>query len=1213
MKQTTVRLRDQQGRMVDVPQADAGQLLDLGFSPTDPKQKVTLAEGGGEVSLGDLVSIRNQYGITPRLETTERTFRRTGEERFGGAAGTAAALAYGGAQALTAGLAGKALIESGAVEPETLAQLEATRPKTMFAGELAGTIPVAMATGGLGAGRGVAGIVAREAALGAAYGAGSEVTQAAIEGREARPLEAGALGGTIGGVLGGAIGGAGMAVERRAAAREAAAAAKAAEEAATRQGQASVIEQAQNLSARMEQTATEYNAFLGSLEDLGVTSPKGIRKKYEQVSKTADALSSALSKATAEAATLEESILPIRESIAQHRTSIAKAAETAAKEYEAKLAERLTLKATEDAERAAGRSTKGLVAKIAKVDADISAHEAAKRSLENQARTLAETAGMVEANAAGNKAAVSEATKVIDDMTRVVGQDARAAAEAGRANAGKARINAEFEDAALREAGLTPTADSVVNGALLAAKDVDATNWRPWLQKVLNIEAGSGRAASVFGQILGNDSIMTKLPIEAAATMVRIVDRALEEGSTVGFLKRTTAIGGNRPEFLRIAKNADRVRKLVLAAEGEAARGAELGGAAAAGAARGTTAEQLLGVFQDLGAGMRQAGYERNIAQLRAGEQVGFAEAGAARIAKADPNYAGYVDKNGAFVVTGVRNPKTGEIVGTGFPKSAKAILSAATKDADALIAAARQSNPAIASEAIREFTNIIPKTEAAVAASPITDVAHKEAVEQAVTAAQLSGAVATTEEAVQSLAAREVKLTKEAAKLTKAAATEGAKGDAARARLAKLQAELDGITKTRKASEETVRTARAVADEMRNAGAAKAAATASERATIADLNQQLQNVRAASQLADAAAKVRTLTDKQKAAVSLRDLLAAKEQEAKTLRDGILAIEREGGRFRTTQGRLVAPGEERLVDQQLKAFYKTEEGAKIQAALKGSGVKSGDSATMGAILGSALVDHMLGGGLVGTMIGGFIGAKLGGRGAGKVVAQVMNQLKTTQAVDKMIAGFERVAPPVARASTLSSTYNFPVEEAHAFVEDLKREKAAIDTTWRNIQAMPDLNQRAVGEAKKRFDDVVSYLDQKRPPAGILTGANATEFARAVAVIKNPELIQRFIRDGALRPSDVEVLRRVSPAAYESLDAAVRLLHADRPDMAIAPLFGLKKSKKKATGYTMSVYTSQQFIGAAPSREQPMQPGSEAAAARGRPSSKSSLVENAKLT
>jgi len=1111
MKQTTVRLRDQQGRMVDVPQADAGQLLDLGYAPTDPKQRVTLAEGGGEVSLGDLVSIRNQYGITPRLETAQRTFARTGEERFGGAFGTAAALAYGGAQALTGGAAGKGLIETGMVEPETLGQLQATRPKTVLAGEVLGTIPVAAATSGLGAGS-LAGIAAREAAIGAAYGVGSEYTQAAIEGREARPVEAGLMGGTIGGVLGGAIGGAGMAVERRAAAREAAAAAKAAEEAATLQGKASVIEQAKDLSTRMEQTATEYNSFLGSLEDLGVSSPKGIRKKYEQVSKTADALSTALTKATSEAATLEESLLPIRASIAEHRTTIAKAAATAAKDKEIKLAERLTLKAQEEAERAAGRSTKGLLSKISKVDADIAAHEAAERSLQNQARTLAETAGMVEANAAGNKAAVSEANKVIDDMARVVGQDARAAAEAGRANAAKARINAEFEDAALREAGLTPTADSVVNGALLAAKDVDATNWRPWLQRVMNIEAGSGRAASIFGQILGNDSIMTKLPVEAAVTMVRIVDRAVEEGASAGFLKRTAAIGGNRPEFLRISKNADRVRNLV-----NNAAGAE-----------------------------------------------------------------------------------------------AKVLLQNAGREADALITGARQADPAMAQEAIREFTNIIPKTEVAAAGAPIADVAHKEAVEQAVTAAQLSSTMAGAEDAVKSLAGREARLARESAKLTKQAAGQGVKADAARARLGKLQAELQSVTATRKAAEETIRTARSVADEMRNAGAAAASAAASERATIADLNQQLQNVRAASQLADAAAKVRALTDKQKAAASLRDLLAAKEQDAKTLRDGILALDREGGRFRTTQGRLVPPGEERLIEQQLKAFYKTEEGAKVQAALKGVGVQPENATAIGAVLGSALVESVLGHGLVGTMLGAVIGAKLGGRGVGKVVAQVMNQLKTTQAIDKMIAGFEKVAPPVARASNLSSTYNFPVEEAHSFVEDLKREKAAIDTAWRNITAMPDLNQRAVAQAKQRFDDVVSYLDMKRPPAGIVTGANATEFARAVAVIKNPELLQRFIRDGALRPSDVEVLRRVSPAAYESLDSAVKLLHVDRPDMAIAPLFGLKKSKKKATGYTMSVFMSQQLIGAAPSREQPMIAGSESAAARGRPSSKSSKVENVKL-
>jgi len=1112
MKAANVRLRDKQGRTVDVPQADAGRLLDFGYNPVDPKQTVTLAEGGGEISLGDLVSVRNQYGITPRLELPEATFARTGEERFGGAFGTAAALAYGGAQSLSGGLAGKGLIETGLVEPETLGQLEATRPKTVLAGEMLGTIPLAYATGGLGAGRGIAGIAAREAAIGGIYGAGSEISQAAIEQREARPFEAGVAGTVAGGLLGGAFGAAEGAIARRQAAREAAAAAKAGEEAALRQGQAAVIDQAKDLATRMESTAGEYNSFLNTLEELGVSSPKALRKKYEQVGRTADALTDALTKATVEATTLNEGILPLRESIAQHKSSIARAVETTVKDRETRLGELLTLRATEEAERAAGRSTKGLLGKIKKAEADVSAYEAAQRSLENQARSLAETAGMVEAHSAGNAAAVAEASKVVDEMTRIVGQDARAAAEVGRVNAGKARINAEFEDAALREAGLTPTTDSVVNGALLAAKDVDATNWRPWLQRVMSIEAGSGRGASIFGQILANDSIMTKLPIEAAATMVRVVDRAMAEGSTVGFLKRTTAIGGNRPEFLRLSKNAERIRNLVTNA----------------------------------------AGVE------------------------------------------------------------AKALLQNAGREADALVTAVRSADPAIAGEAIREFTSIIPKTEASVARSPITDAAHKDAVEQAVTAVQLQGSVQGAEDATRALAAREAKLLKEVAKLERAAGAQGAKGAAAEARLAKMQAELKAVTATRQASETTIRTARAAADEMRKAGAAAASATATERATIADLNRQMENVRAAAQLAEASAKVRALTEKQKAAVSLRELLAAKQQDFQTLRDGIVALEKEGGRFRTTQGRLVAPGEEALVNKQLKAFYKTEEGAKVYAALKGVGVEPESASTLGGVIGSAIIDSVFGYSLVGTIIGGFIGAKLGGRGAGKVVAQIMNQLKTTQAVDKMIAGFERVAPPLGRASMLSSTYKFPVQEAHSFVEDLKKERDAIGAMWKNIEAMPDINQRAIADAKARFDEVVQYLDRKRPPAGIVTGANATEFARAVAVIKNPELIQRFIRDGALRPSDVETLQRVSPAAYQSLSDAVRLLHVERPDMAIAPLFGLKKSKKKATGYTMSVYESQQYINRAPSRETSMQAGSDAAAARARPGSKSLLVENVRL-
>jgi hypothetical protein len=153
-------------------------------------------------------------------------------------------------------------------------------------------------------------------------------------------------------------------------------------------------------------------------------------------------------------------------------------------------------------------------------------------------------------------------------------------------------------------------------------------------------------------------------------------------------------------------------------------------------------------------------------------------------------------------------------------------------------------------------------------------------------------------------------------------------------------------------------------------------------------------------------------------------------------------------------------------------------------------------------------------------------------------------------------------------------------------------------------------ERAVGAPAVRGD---GQLPRAQAPAGgILTGANATAFARAVAVVKNPDLVLRFIKDGTLRQQDVEVIQRLSPEAYDRLKNVVTLLHRDQPNLMIAPLFGLTKGKKKAQGYTMSVYQSQQYIGMAPTREQPMRPGSEAAAARTRPSTKSPLVENTKL-
>jgi len=251
----TVTLVDPQGKNVEVPQEQVIPLMRSGFGARSG-QTVTLADAAGtEIPIESLAEGLSK-GERLRLQSSETIFKKGAEERFGGAAGLGAGLAYGALQGASLGTGGRALIESGLVNPDTLAQLESARGGGLFstvgAGEALGGLGLAALTGGFGAGAAAEGAAARtlgqqmlrgagrEALIGAGYGAGSELTQAGIEGREANLLPA-AAGGAV---LGGALGAAGEGLVGKAASLKAkgakAAADKAAEEAA-RAGQAAAL------------------------------------------------------------------------------------------------------------------------------------------------------------------------------------------------------------------------------------------------------------------------------------------------------------------------------------------------------------------------------------------------------------------------------------------------------------------------------------------------------------------------------------------------------------------------------------------------------------------------------------------------------------------------------------------------------------------------------------------------------------------------------------------------------------------------------------------------------------------------------------------------------------------------------------------------------------------------------------------------------------
>lgn len=195
------------GEVVERPQEEIQSLRQAGFNPL-PGQSLYFAKGDGvnKVPVENISRAKPTENLS--ILSADEVFNRVAEQEYGGLGGAAKALAYGVGQGFTSDLGGAAALGAGAVNPESLAMIEKARPGVKFAGEVVGTLgQVAAASALTGIGGPIAGVgkafgglskavqfATRGAAMGGAYGLGSELTQAQIEGREARPLEAAAIG-----------------------------------------------------------------------------------------------------------------------------------------------------------------------------------------------------------------------------------------------------------------------------------------------------------------------------------------------------------------------------------------------------------------------------------------------------------------------------------------------------------------------------------------------------------------------------------------------------------------------------------------------------------------------------------------------------------------------------------------------------------------------------------------------------------------------------------------------------------------------------------------------------------------------------------------------------------------------------------------------------------------------------------------------------------
>jgi hypothetical protein len=248
------RLLDKQtGRPVEVPDAQAAAYVQTGRFVPDGDIPVQLGEGGPTISAGGQAALDILGGDT-NVSTADATdvaaVAREAqlEQQYGeGFGNNALALLAGGARGATLGLSDLAL--SGVLDDDEmfgLQQLQARNEVASIAGEVGGALLPAILSGGTGlagsaarltptawatrAGAGLAGRVGGEgvaktalrgaiqaASEGALYGAGSTISQAALN-DDPFTLDALAsnmtLGAVLGGVTGAAIGGAGASARK---------------------------------------------------------------------------------------------------------------------------------------------------------------------------------------------------------------------------------------------------------------------------------------------------------------------------------------------------------------------------------------------------------------------------------------------------------------------------------------------------------------------------------------------------------------------------------------------------------------------------------------------------------------------------------------------------------------------------------------------------------------------------------------------------------------------------------------------------------------------------------------------------------------------------------------------------------------------------------------------------------------------------------------
>lgn len=319
-------------------------------------------------------------------------------------------------------------------------------------------------------------------------------------------------------------------------------------------------------------------------------------------------------------------------------------------------------------------------------------------------------------------------------------------------------------------------------------------------------------------------------------------------------------------------------------------------------------------------------------------------------------------------------------------------------------------------------------------------------------------------------------------------------------------------------------------------------------------------------------------------------------------------------------GKLVPYSEEVLFQNQMKALRGTPEGKELIAAINyvAPNIKPEAIATstfMEMALGSGVTHAITGGALMPAMVGMFLGAR-GGRAARLAAAVGLNPLPFLWTADAILGGLVAGRGNLmslktgARMLTTRQDSVMAPKQADEYVETILRDREAINRTLDTLRGLPHIDYRQIEPARAKMDEALNYLESKRPPKGVTTGAEAVAFARAVSIMKTPTLLAKFVKDGTVTRADADVMKLVSPESYARVQEGIALLHEKDPTQAelLAAMFSVKnRSGKKRPQRSMNLSLLQTMSN--PLANNSGTNGGIAAA--GRPPSESKLVENNK--